>query len=169
MDESRFGRTDLRTRLDILNLEVGKMMRVFRSLATASSLLVAAFALVPRYAYATSTRIALADCFGRPTVEPSEVVLSCADGGFSIQKIQWTGWGESFAAGMGRGSLNDCTPNCGEGHFHNYPMLLVVTGRQTCPNGQSAYAKITYAFIGRAPFSESPSEATQRLPCKPMP
>ena len=144
-------------------------MKIVKVLAIASSLLIAAFAFAPRDAYATSTGIALPDCLGRPIVEPSDVVLSCADGGFSIQKIRWIGWGESFAAGMGTGSLNDCIPDCARGHFHNYPMLLVVTGKQSCPNGQPAYAKITYAFIGRAPFSESASEATQRLPCKPMP
>jgi hypothetical protein len=144
-------------------------MKIVKVLAIASGLLIAAFALAPRPEAAASTRIALPDCLGRPSVEPSDVVLSCADGGFSIQKIQWTGWGESFAAGMGTGSLNDCTPNCAEGHFHNYPMLLVVAGRQRCPNGQSAYAKITYAFVGQPPFREDAKEATRTLPCKPMP
>jgi hypothetical protein len=144
-------------------------MKRFGRPALALGLFLAWLSTAPYYASATGTRIALPDCLGRPIVEPGDVILSCADGGFSIQKIQWTGWGESFAAGMGTGSLNDCTPNCGEGHFHNYPMLLVVTGRQTCPNGQSAYAKVTYAFVGKPPFREDAKEATQTFPCRPMP
>jgi len=144
-------------------------MKDFGRPALVLGLLLAWLSLAPYHASATGARIALADCFGRPSVEPSEVVLSCADGGFSIQKIQWTGWGESFAAGMGTGSLNNCTPNCANGHYHSYPMLLVVTGKERCTDGRAAYAKVTYAFIGKAPFSHNAGEATQNFPCRPMP
>jgi hypothetical protein len=133
-------------------------------------LLTAWLSLMPCYASATGTRIALPDCLGRPIVQPSDIVLSCADGGFEIQNIRWTGWGESFAAGIGTGRVNDCTPNCANGQFHNYPMLLAVTGKQRCPDGGRAYAKVTYAFVGRSPYpQEASAEATQDFPCKPRP
>jgi hypothetical protein len=142
------------------------------TLALAFGLAFAGASVAPGQASATSTRISLPNCLGRPIVEPTDIVLTCADGGFLIKSIHWTGWGESFAAGMGTGSVNDCAPNCANGHYHSYPMLLVVTGRQSCPNGQFAYAKVTYAFIGRSPFPQDApgtEDPTQRFPCRPMP
>lgn len=145
-------------------------MKRFGCPALALGLLIAWLSLAPYHASATGARIALPDCLGRPGVEPTDVVLSCADGGFLIKDIRWTGWGESFAAGMGTGSLNDCTPNCANGHYHSYPMLLAVTGKQRCPDGGRAYAKVTYAFVGRSPYpQEASDEATQDFPCKPRP
>jgi hypothetical protein len=147
-----------------------RVTRFFRHLATLSALLTVVFTVFASHAQATNGTITLPDCLGRPITEPSDVVLSCADGGFEIQNIRWTGWGESFAAGIGTGRVNDCTPNCANGHFHDYPMLLAVTGKQRCPNGRPAYAKVTYAFVGRSPYpQEASSEATQDFPCKPRP
>ncbi len=100
----------------------------------------------------SSNSMALPDCQGRPAVEPERVTLTCADGNFSIENISWTGWGASFAAGMGTGKINDCEPSCAAGHFHTYPMLLIVTGAQTCPNNQPAYEKVVYTFVGRSGF-----------------
>jgi hypothetical protein len=126
----------------------------------------------PSVATAEPSGIALPDCLGRPIVKPTSVTLTCADGNFRIENVQWIGWGESFAAGKGNGILNDCAPSCAAGHFHRYPMLLIVTGRQTCPSGKSAYAKVIYAFIGRSPFPQDApgtQDPTQPFPCKPMP
>ena len=130
------------------------------------ALLASCLLLSPCQVSAAPTPISLPDCLGRPIVEPTDVVLSCADGGFMIKNIRWTGWGESFAAGIGTGRVNDCA----NGHFHNYPMLLAVTGKQRCPNGRPAYVKVTYAFVGRSPYpQEASDEATQDFPCKPRP
>jgi hypothetical protein len=119
---------------------------------------------------AGASTVALPDCLGRPVAKPTSVTLACADANFRIERIQWTGWGESFAAGKGTGVVNDCEPSCVAGHFHNYPVLLIVTGRQTCPSGQTAYEKVVYAFVGRSPFpQESAGNATQDFPCKPRP
>ena len=96
--------------------------------------------------------MALPDCRGTPVVQPKSVILTCAEGNVSIENIRWTGWEASFPAGMGTGKINDCEPGCAGGHFHTCPMRLIATGRQTCPNGQPAYEKVTYAFVGRSGF-----------------
>ena len=114
--------------------------------------LLACLLLVPAgSANRTATTIGLPDCLGKPRVRPTSVVLACADGNFSVAKLAWTGWGQSFAAARGTGSLNDCKPNCAAGHFHSYPVILLATGRQTC-HGSPAYASVTYAFITQAPY-----------------
>jgi hypothetical protein len=137
---------------------------------------VAAIAALPTTFYpgsarAASTTMALANCLGKPEVKPMDVTLACGDGNFRVEKIHWTGWGEAFAAGMGTATVNDCEPNCAAGHFHSYPAILIANGKQTCPNGQKAYAKVTYAFIGRSPYPENSQrveDATIPFPCRPL-
>jgi hypothetical protein len=132
------------------------------------ALAIAVVGFYPSAGVAQTSTIALPDCLGHPVVKPTSVTLACADANFRIEHIQWTGWGESFAAGKGTAVVNDCEPSCAGGHFHNYPMLLIVTGRQTCPSGRSAYEKIEYAFVGNSPFPKATAEnATQDVACKP--
>jgi len=110
---------------------------------------------------------ALPDCQGKLVVKPASIVLACGDGNFYVENLKWTGWGASFAAASGTGKANDCTPNCAAGHFHSYPMLLMVTGSQRC-GGRPAYARVVYAFIGRSPYPQSAKveDSTQSFPCK---
>jgi len=125
----------------------------------------------PSSARADSTTIAFPNCVGKPEVRPKDVTVACGDANFRVENIRWTGWGESFAAGMGTATVNDCEPNCAAGHFHNYPVVVIVNGKQTCPNRQPAYAKITYAFIGRSPLPTNarPEDATIPFPCGARP
>ena len=100
-------------------------------------------------------------------VKPTTITLACGDGNFYVENLKWTGWGQSFAAAAGTGKANDCTPNCAAGHFHSYPMLLMVAGSQNC-GGRPAYARVVYAFIGRSPYPPSSKieDSTQTFPCK---
>jgi hypothetical protein len=146
----------------------------FPQLASAGTAIV--FALLtqayhPIVSLAAST-IALPNCVGKPEIKPKDVTLACGDGNFRVENIRWTGWGETFSAGIGTGTLNDCTPYCAAGHFHNYPMVVIVSGKQSCPNGQQAYVKLVYSFIGRSPYpSDAPGtqDPSVRFPCHPMP
>jgi hypothetical protein len=88
-------------------------------------------------------------------VRPAEVVLACADANFGVRRLRWTGWGSSFAAATGVAYANDCTPNCAAGHMHTYRAVLVASGTQRCPNGKTAYSKVTVAFVGPSPYPKS--------------
>jgi hypothetical protein len=110
--------------------------------------------------------IGLPDCLGQLTVKPRSVVLACGDGNFRLQSLQWTGWGETFAAARGIAVANDCTPNCAAGHFHSFPVLATVSGRQTCAH-RPAYRTLTYAFPAAAPFhAKALKDVTYTLRCK---
>lgn len=112
-------------------------------------LILAVLVQLPAHAVrAASQPMALPDCAGKPAVRPAAVTMTCADAGISANHLQWTGWGESFAAAQGTMSINDCKPYCAAGHFHNYRVILVASGRQQCPNGTPAYKTVTYAFVG---------------------
>lgn len=111
-------------------------------------------------------RVALPDCAGAPQVAPHTVVLACADAGITVNRVRWTGWGAAFAAGIGIASVNDCTPSCVAGHVHPFRVVLIALGRQTCPNGEHAYAKITYAWIGKPPYANADPNPTVPYPCR---
>ncbi len=128
----------------------------------ASSNTAEGFVLVP-------TTMALPDCAGKPMVRPPNVILTCADAGVSVSGITWTGWGNSFAAGRGIASVNDCKPFCAAGHYKKYKIVLIADGSQRCPNGQKAYARITEAWIGPSPYPQRSSREVDPVvpyPCR---
>jgi hypothetical protein len=114
---------------------------------------------------AATSPMALPDCAGGLEVQPASVTLACGDAGLIANKLQWTGWGSTFAAAVGVASVNNCTPNCAAGTFKNYRVVLIATGQQHCSNGRQAYAKITYAFIGASPGAGDP-DPTVPYRCK---
>ena len=98
---------------------------------------------------------AVPDCLGKPRVRPTEIVLACADANFGVRKLRWTGWGSPFAAATGVAYANDCKPYCAAGHMHTYQAVVVVSGTQQCPDGKTAYSRITVAFVGPSPYPKA--------------
>lgn len=117
-------------------------------------------ALVVTGTAASVTARGLPDCLGHPQVRPHAVVFACADDGFGVDRLSWATWGGAQAIGLGSAYANDCKPTCVAGHVHRYPVVLIASGTQRCPNGASAYRTVTYAFIGRSPFPPSSSGTT---------
>jgi len=111
--------------------------------------------------------IALPDCVGKPQVRPSEVIFACGDANFLARHLQWTGWGEGFAAATGVAEVNDCTPSCVAGHFHSYRVVIIANGHQSCPGGAPAYTTVTYAFVGRPPSGTPAADPTITYHCGP--
>ena len=56
-----------------------------------------------------------------PTVEPTEMTLTCADHGVRFEALQWTSWTNVSATAVGTLVYNDCTPTCVSGQFHYVP------------------------------------------------
>lgn len=141
-----------------------------RILALVCAVIVAGTAACSTQAQDTAA-IALPDCLGKPEVRPSTITFACADGNFRADGIVWTGWGATFAAGVGTAVVNDCDPYCAKGHFHQYPLMMLARGRQRCPDGSPAYSEVVYAFIGRSPYPQEGGvkDSTTDFPCKPMP
>jgi hypothetical protein len=57
-------------------------------------------------------------------------------------------------------AISDCLPNCAAGHFHSYPVLVVLWGRAAlrAHPGTLRYTKITLIYTG------SRAEGPGRLP-----
>lgn len=56
-----------------------------------------------------------------PTLQPSEIVLACADHGWVLRDLRWSTWTASAAKATGTFVYNDCSPNCAAGHLHSVP------------------------------------------------
>jgi hypothetical protein len=122
-----------------------------------------AAAAVPATLSATSSPRALPDCLGHPQIRPTDILVTCADGGFGVDRLSWVTWGGSRAVGLGSAYVNDCTPNCAAGRFHRFAAVVIASGLQRCPNGETAYLTVTWAFIGRSPFpSDAPGTTDPR-------
>jgi len=60
-----------------------------------------------------------------PSVEPAEIVLTCADYGEVLTGLQWTSWTATSAAAAGTLVYNDCIPDCAGGQHHSVPGTAV--------------------------------------------
>jgi hypothetical protein len=70
-----------------------------------------------------------------PTVEPSEIVLACADYGTLLEGLRWTSWTATTAKATGTLEYNDCTPSCVAGHHHYLPGTRVTLTRPVSRGG----------------------------------
>jgi hypothetical protein len=89
-----------------------------------------------------------------PKQEPKRIVLACGDSNAYLGKMQWSEWGGEKAKGEGWFYMNDCDPNCADGHFISYGVKakLFKIKEKTC-GGQlvDLYRKAKLRFIGEVP------------------
>jgi hypothetical protein len=114
-----------------------------------------------------SERTVVVSCQGQPEVQPGAFTLACADGNDYLTGLSWTNWSPRLASGYGTQVENDCTPYCAAGHFHRYPVLVVLWGSAAVQNspGTLRYAKITLIYTGIRPkvFNGYPGTQTISL------
>lgn len=71
-----------------------------------------------------------------PEVKPEAITITCADGGISVNRIEWSRWNQSGAEGIGFYSVNDCDPNCAEGTILEIPVRAFLRDLITYKNKQ---------------------------------
>jgi hypothetical protein len=98
-------------------------------------------------------RTAVISCLGRPEARPSSFTLACADGNAYLTGLSWTSWAPRLASGYGAQVVNDCLPYCAAGHFHSYPVLVVLWDSAALRGdpGTLRYTKITLIYTGTRP------------------
>ena len=83
-------------------------------------------------------------------VEPSRLLSLSGDGAFYMTKIRhWHHWNHHRATAHGKVHLNDCKPDCADGHFHTYRGFVRVSRPLNCGGGHSSYSKVRVRFHGR--------------------
>lgn len=90
-----------------------------------------------------ATRIKVyGDCTA-PTLEPNEMVLSCADHNWLLENLRWDSWTNTRATAIGDQLYNDCTPDCATGHVHDIPGTRVtLTAPVRDARGQAVWSKL---------------------------
>jgi hypothetical protein len=115
------------------------------------SLMAASSHTWPTHAPAPIRQTVIVNCLGKQQVRPSTVVLACADYNSLIDKITWTSWTTRLASGTGTLVQNDCIPYCAAGHFHRYPVLVILWANTPYGAGQR-YTEITEILPGARPL-----------------
>ncbi|HEY4411796.1 MAG TPA: hypothetical protein VGN06_02250 [Gaiellaceae bacterium] len=64
--------------------------------------------------------------------KPTSITLSCADGNYGLDHLDWRGWGRAAATAAGFAFANDCKPYCAAGHFHTYPVTVTADRLAKC-------------------------------------
>lgn len=97
----------------------------------------------------TSRPVVFADC-ARPSAEPTSITIACADGGFVLDDLTWSSWGEDEALGEGTAAVNDCDPSCGEGSVGKFVSDVTLSKIGGC-DGKPTYTAISIDFRDEAP------------------
>jgi hypothetical protein len=83
------------------------------------------------------------DCTS-PSLEPTVIVLACADDGWVLQDIVWTGWTSTAATGVATLVYKPCIPSCAEGGFRQVPdTQLTLTDPVPDIAGQLVWSRLT--------------------------
>ena len=59
-----------------------------------------------------------------PIQRPTQIMLTCADGGMIVKDISWQTWTSTRATGTGTYSQNMCIPDCAEGSRIEVPVSV---------------------------------------------
>ena len=104
-------------------------------------------------AQTAATQYVLVNCESKAQVRPGSYVLACADGNNGLQGLHWASWTPRLASGYGTNYMNDCKPNCAEGHFHYYAALVVAWGSGSVSGhpGERRYTEVTLVAPGARP------------------
>jgi hypothetical protein len=88
---------------------------------------------------------------GKLVSKPANFVIACADANYELRGLKWTSWGGSTANGSGTAVVNDCTPTCVAGHFHNYKVSVTASRIIKCGTTSRRYSRLTIVFASTKP------------------
>ncbi|MQY34309.1 hypothetical protein SRB17_22750 [Streptomyces sp. RB17] len=102
---------------------------------------------------ASPARPVLVDCFFHRNVRPADFILACGDGNSRLTGLHWSQWGPDGAKAVGVNWVNDCDPYCAAGTFHQYPVVIRLTGEQQWKKHPSfeRYAQMSLTYTGARP------------------
>ena len=114
-----------------------------------------------------SVRTVVLNCLDQPQVRPGRFTLACADANDYLTGLAWKSWGPKLASATGVQALNDCVPYCAAGHFHRYPVDVVLWQPAAAGPGSQRYTSITLLYPGAHPAytgSRRPVTTSMTLP-----
>jgi hypothetical protein len=101
----------------------------------------------------------------KPTVKPTELIITCADANERATRIRWLTWTSTFAAGTTTLVANDCEPDCADGTM--FPVPRRDRPRQGQRHDSRADVQPARADLPRQPRRLRPHSA-RRAPALPV-
>jgi hypothetical protein len=108
-------------------------------------------------------------------VRPASLLLACSDGTAGLKDLTWTHWGDNMttgspgkvvpsatATGTGEFSLNDCNPNCAQGHDQDYQVQVTLSVVYSSPQGGTYFGQASLTWQGSRP--PAGTKSTYALP-----
>jgi hypothetical protein len=74
-------------------------------------------------------------------VRPKQI-LNSGDGSGYVTNLVWSDWGGTQAQATGTEKINNCSPNCAQGHYTSYPATVTLAGPTPYGTGLEAYSTI---------------------------
>lgn len=82
------------------------------------------------------------DCTS-PSLQPTDIVVTCADDGWVLTDIVWTSWTSTAATGVATLVYKPCVPSCAEGGFQRVPdTQLTLTDPVPDIDGQLVWSRL---------------------------
>src|SRR5690349_8852995 len=91
--------------------------------------------------------------------KPSNMLIACGDGNARVTRLHWSTWTATQAVGSGTWQQNDCEPYCAAGHFHDYPVRLVLAHPMP-GQGTTIFGDATAVFPRSSPPGASNGKET---------
>lgn len=100
----------------------------------------------------------------KPTVEPTEIVMACADNGFGIGELRWATWTANSATGSGTTWYKDCKPDCADGKIVQTPNVHVTLTQPV----RGATGGLVWSVITFSSLPPGYASRPQPLPTRPI-
>jgi hypothetical protein len=93
-----------------------------------------------------SNHVSVANC-STEVYKPAVIVIACGDVSNYLTKMKWSTWTGSRARGSGTDEVKACSPNCVDGHFKGYAVIVTLSDAKSCHKQKHKvfnYLQLTY-------------------------
>lgn len=86
------------------------------------------------------------------SIRPRDYFLSC-DSSDWLSQLRWSAWTSKEASAAGTEWLNDCEPDCADGHYTGYPVRVTVSGLAPALGnpGRERYVRYSLTYLRAVP------------------
>jgi hypothetical protein len=96
-------------------------------------------------------------------IEPTSIVIACADNGIGVQNLAWTSWTSTAATGTGQVWENNCVPNCATGTIGYYRATITLS-RVADTSAGTLFMQLTAAYHPAGPHGHRSDQFSLPVP-----
>jgi hypothetical protein len=96
---------------------------------------------------AAKPSVAVYNCVNKPQVRPGTFDVFC-DGSGYFTHLTWSNWNASMATATGVEYINNCEPNCAQGHFSHQNVDVIFWRSEPVAHhpGERGYSQMTVLY-----------------------